>query len=96
MACPYCGMQTEYRHKMLIHIARFHFDEVERDGPDVTLNRVWWRCKAGNRRISVEFVSKLINDMGTDFTADQKATVLDIVAAALNLTLVRIASDSSM
>lgn len=79
-----------------MHISHFHYDNVIRDTPEKVLTMVWWRCKAGVRRIGVDCVTELIGELASHHTDDLKTEIFEIVAAALNLAQVRVGNDCEM
>lgn len=89
-------MTSQYRAKVLLHLTQFHAEVVIKETPEVVLSRMWWRCKAGTRRIDVDTVTEVINSMLGHLKDGLKTEIFEVIVAVLQLALVRVASDDKI
>lgn len=88
-------MQSAYRAKVLQHLAMFHRESVIKHGPDRVLNMIWWRCKAGTRRIAISHITNIIKQYASR-SCSINNQIVDIVVDVLSLVAVRVAEDSNI
>lgn len=93
MACPFCGKHTAWRKRLQQHIVKFHRREVTEKGTQRISQILYWRQKAGMRRVSYECIAQVIENRTNGQKAIGKGLLFDVLKEILTLCLVKIASD---